>query len=89
MLEPIEAEPAPTYIKTYGEGEMFGEGCFASQNPELKRLNSAIVISENNDTVLVKFNTLAVYEAIVVENRRWTLENKALFFHTNVVGLNA
>ena len=88
--EEIEAiqKQAPSYIKVYGEGELFGEGCFNGANPELRRLNTAVAIGTTSDTVLIKFKERSTFEAVILENRKWNMENKALFFHSSIPCFN-
>ncbi len=78
----------PSFIKVYGEGDLFGDGCFTDMNPELKRLNTAVAIDEKSDTVLIRFKSRTLYETVVVDNRKWSLENKSLFFHASIPCLN-
>ena len=53
----------------------------------MKRLNSAVALDETEPTFIARFRTAELFKAVVLDNRKWTLDNKSLFFIKSVPGL--
>ena len=82
-IQASQANAPPAFMKTFGEGEVFGDACFSETDPQPYRLQTAVATAENSDTVLMRFKMFEVYDAVVLENKRWTQEEKTIFFHQN------
>ena len=50
-------------------------------------MNTAVAVGEGSSTFLMRFRTVELFKAVVLDNRKWTLENKSLFFLKSVPGL--